>query len=145
MCYSLNQLPGQKRIPVMMMEMIEGDGEQILIVEDEEVLRQLGVRMLSVLGYSAVAVASGEEAVRYLENNQVHLVMLDMQMAPGINGRETYERILAVRPGQRAIIVSGYADSVEINRALQLGASQLVRKPYTLQELGLAVKAAMSG
>jgi CheY-like chemotaxis protein len=54
--------------------------------------------------------------------------MLDILMRPGINGRETYERILAFRPGQRAIIVSGFADSSEISRTLQLGASQLVKK-----------------
>ena len=127
------------------MEQIQGNGERILIVEDEGLLRDMAADMLKALGYSPVAVASGEEAVSFLEQNQAHLVMLDMLMHPGINGRETYERILAFRPGQRAIVVSGFADSIEIDRTLQLGASQLVKKPYTLYELGMAVKSALFG
>jgi two-component system, cell cycle sensor histidine kinase and response regulator CckA len=136
---------GRKRALEMTMEQIRGNGEHVLIVEDEELLRNLAAEMLCALGYSPVTVASGEEAVCYLEQHQAHLVMLDMLMRPGINGRETYERILAVRPGQRAIIVSGYADSIEINKTLQLGASQYVKKPYTLRELGLAIKKALFG
>lgn len=127
----------------MTMEQIQGNGEHILIVEDEGLLRNMATEMLKVLGYLPVAVASGEEAVSYLAQNPAHLVMLDMVMRPGINGRETYERILAATPGQRAIVVSGFADSVEIDRTLQLGASQLVRKPYTLRELGVAIKTAL--
>ncbi|MDD3815207.1 MAG: response regulator [Desulfocapsaceae bacterium] len=135
---------GEKDIGDTMKE-IEGNGEQILIVEDEGVLRAMAGEMLQKLGYSVTAVASGEEAVSYLEENQAHLVMLDMLLGPGINGRELYERILSFRPGQRAIIVSGFADSREINRTLQMGASQLVKKPYSLNELGLAVKKALLG
>ncbi|MBU0665676.1 MAG: hypothetical protein KJ990_14205 [Proteobacteria bacterium] len=71
--------------------------------------------------------------------------MLDMLLGPGINGRELYERILGFRPRQRAIVVSAFSDSLEISRTLQLGASQLVKKPYTLHELGLAVKKALLG
>ena len=135
----------EEAIPVMTMEQIRGNGEHILIVEDEPVVRDMASEMLKTLGYLPVGVASGEEAVCYLEQHQAHLVMLDMLMRPGINGRETYERILAITPGQRAIVVSGFADSAEINRTLQLGASQLVKKPYTLCELGVAIKKALFG
>lgn len=127
------------------MEQIRGNGEHILIVDDDGLLRQLACEMLKTLGYSVASVASGEEAVSYVGQNNAHLVLLDMQMPPGINGRETYERMLAFRPDQRAIVVSGFADSVEIRRIMQLGACQLVRKPYTLKELGLAVKTALLG
>ena len=125
------------------LDLIRGNGEHVLIVEDDGMVRNMATNMVKIMGYSVMAVASGEVAASYLVQNQAHLVMLDMQMSPGINGRETYERILAFRPGQRAIIVSGFADSSEINRTLQLGASQLVKKPYTLCELGLAIKAAL--
>lgn len=125
------------------MEEMQGNGEHILIVEDEGLLRLMASEMLKILGYSVTAVASGEEAIPYLEENQAHLLMLDMMLGSGINGREVYEKILAFRPGQRAIVVSAFADSLEISRTLQLGASQLVTKPYTLQELGLAVQKAL--
>ena len=112
----------------MIIKMIQGNGEHVLIVDDDEVLRDLATEILRTLGYTAVAVASGEQAVQYLMQNQADLVMLDMVMSPGINGRETYERVLAFRPGQRAIVVSGFAESSEISRTLQLGANQLVKK-----------------
>ncbi len=126
-----------------MKDLIQGNGEHLLIVEDEGMLRRMLARMLGSLGYSLTTVASGEEAVDYLKQNQAHLILLDMVMNPGINGRETYERILAFRPGQRAIVVSGFADSDEIKRIRQLGISELVAKPFTIQELGLAVKKAL--
>lgn len=127
------------------MEQIRGNGEHILIVEDETMLRNMVADMLRALGYSTSAVASGEDAVFYLENNEVQLIMFDMVLGLGINGREAYERILAFKPRQRAIIVSGFVDSIEITRMLQLGASQLVKKPFTVEDLGLAIKKALSG
>lgn len=125
------------------MEKIRGTGEHLLVVEDDESVRDMTTKILNALGYSVAAVASGEEGVDYLGRNQVHLVILDMLMSPGINGRETYERMLAFRPGQRAIVVSGFAESGEIKRILELGASHFLRKPFTLQELGTTVKRAL--
>lgn len=127
------------------MEGIQGNGEHVLIVEDDQTVRNMIIQMVRYLGYSVAAVASGEEAVRYLRQNQAHLVMLDMQMSPGINGRETFGEILVIRPGQRAILVSGYADSAEIDRAMELGISLFVAKPFTLHELGTAIKTALVG
>jgi CheY-like chemotaxis protein len=126
-------------------DLLQGKGEHLLIVEDDGALRELLARMLRIFGYSVAAVASGEEAVDYLEQNQAHLVLLDMLMSPGINGRETYERILAFRPGQRAIVVSGFTDADEIKRIRELGVSQIVKKPFTLQDLGSAVKRGLLG
>lgn len=58
----------------------------------------------------------------------------------GINGRETYEEIIKIRPGQKAIIASGYAKTQEVDRAQELGAGKYIKKPYTLEKMGLAVK-----
>jgi len=127
------------------MERIQGNGEHVLVVDDDQIVRNMITQMVLFLGYSVAAVASGEEAVRYLRHNQAHVVTLDMQMSPGINGRETYEKILDIRPGQRAIVVSGYADSAEIDRAMALGVSQFVAKPFTLYELGAAIQTALVG
>jgi len=63
-----------------------------------------------------------------------------MIMDPGINGRETYERILKIKPGQKAIITSGFAETDEVKKAQQLGAGKYIRKPFTLENLGIAVK-----
>jgi len=63
-----------------------------------------------------------------------------MIMAPGIDGLETYKQIIEVHPKQRAIIVSGFAETERVHKAHELGARQYIKKPYTLERIGLAVK-----
>ncbi len=63
-----------------------------------------------------------------------------MIMAPGINGLETYRKIMDIHPGQKAIIASGYSESPEVRRTLELGAGRFVKKLYTIEDLGVAVK-----
>ena len=86
------------------------------------------------------AVSSGEEAVEYVRRATVDLVVLDMIMENGMSGRETYEAIIKVRPGQKAIIVSGFAESDDVKHIQESGAGALIKKPLTLDRLGRAVK-----
>jgi len=75
-----------------------------------------------------------------LKENTVNLLLLDMIMDPGINGRETYERIIKIHPNQKAVIASGFAETDEVREAQRLGAGPYVKKPFTLEKIGLAVK-----
>ena len=118
----------------------KGNGATILVIDDMENQREISCKMLDILGYKTKAVSSGEEAVKYLKENTVDLLLLDMIMDPGINGRETYERIIEIRPKQKAIIVSGFAETDEVLNAQKLGAGQYIKKPLTLEKIGLAVK-----
>jgi PAS domain S-box-containing protein len=118
----------------------QGNGERILIVDDVETQQDIAAMMLARLGYLPVSVSSGEEAVEYLKTRSVDLVLLDMIMRPGIDGLETYQRIIAMHPGQKAIIVSGFSETNRVKEALKLGAGKYLRKPYSLQKLGLAIK-----
>jgi YesN/AraC family two-component response regulator len=88
-------------------------------------------------------VSSGEEAVDFLKNNQADLVLLDMVMEPGINGRETFGRIIQDNPGQKAIIVSGYSENEDIKQVMEMGVLSLLKKPYTMEEIGRAVQTAL--
>jgi len=117
-----------------------GHGEKILVVDDEERQREIASGILTRLGYNAEAVSSGEEAVEYVKEHSVDLIVLDMVMPKGINGRETYKEIIKIRPGQKAIIASGYAKTKEMDTAQELGAGKYIKKPYTLEKVGLAVK-----
>jgi DNA-binding NtrC family response regulator len=63
-----------------------------------------------------------------------------MVMPEGINGRETYEAIIKIRPGQKAVIASGYAKTKEVKAAQMLGAGKYLKKPYVLEKLGMAIK-----
>jgi two-component system, cell cycle sensor histidine kinase and response regulator CckA len=116
-----------------------GNGQSILVVDDEEQQRDIADQLLTVLGYKVTTVSSGEEAVILIQETAVDLIILDMIMPPGMNGRQTYEKIIAIRPGQRAIIVSGYSENVEVKAALRLGAGGFISKPYTLAQLGRTI------
>jgi two-component system cell cycle sensor histidine kinase/response regulator CckA len=63
-----------------------------------------------------------------------------MIMNGGINGLETFKRILKIRPGQKAIIVSGFSESREVKEAQQLGAGNYIKKPYNIENIGMAIK-----
>jgi two-component system cell cycle sensor histidine kinase/response regulator CckA len=95
---------------------------------------------LSQLGYSVRLASSGEEAVNYIRNETADLIVLDMIMSPGIDGLETYEQILSMHPNQKAIIASGFSETARVRKAQRLGAGQYVKKPYTIEKIGLAVK-----
>jgi CheY-like chemotaxis protein len=114
--------------------------EKILVVDDIQEQRQIAVEMLSKLGYRVSAVSSGEEAVRLMKTQTADLLVLDMIMDPGIDGLETYRRIIAEHPKQRAIIASGYAETERVKALQRLGGGAYVRKPYTLENIGLAVR-----
>ncbi len=120
-----------------------GKGETVLVVDDMPEQRDVTDRMLRSLGYQVTTVASGEEAVDYLQDHEADLLVLDMIMSPGIDGLETYRRILEDHPGQRAILASGYAETERVRQAQRLGAGQYLKKPYLLDKLALAVKQAL--
>jgi signal transduction histidine kinase/ActR/RegA family two-component response regulator len=117
-----------------------GHGESILVVDDVAMQRDLCAAMLTKLGYSVVCVASGEEAVEHVRQHSVDLLVLDMIMTPGIDGLETYRRISETRPGQKAVIASGFSESQQVKEAQALGAGAYIRKPYTLEKLATVVK-----
>ena len=117
-----------------------GNGESILVVDDVKEQRELATMMLTKLNYSVVSVPRGEEAVKYMEEHSSDLIVLDMIMDPGMDGLETYRRILEIHPEQKAIIVSGFAENERVTKARALGAGTYVKKPYVLEKLGLAVR-----
>ena len=67
-------------------------------------------------------------------------MVLDMIMDPGIDGLEMYKRILHIHPHKKAIIASGYSETERVKEAQKLGTGAYIKKPYTLEEIGLAVK-----
>jgi PAS domain S-box-containing protein len=121
------------------LEKYRGNGESVLVVDDEEQQREITAQLLSNLGYNATTAASGEEAITLLQETAVDLVILDMIMSPGISGRETYEKIIAIHPGQKAIISSGFSQNIEVKAAQRLGAGGFICKPFTMEQLGRAV------
>jgi CheY-like chemotaxis protein len=117
-----------------------GNCETILVIDDEKLQREIACDLLIKLGYSTSSVSSGEEAIGYLKTHAVDLIVLDMIMFPGRNGRETYERIIKIHPNQKAIIASGFAETEDVKATQKLGAGKYIKKPFTLITLAIAVK-----
>jgi two-component system, cell cycle sensor histidine kinase and response regulator CckA len=133
------ELPHEDAVPVAVHEYM-GNGETILVVDDVKDQRDLASIMLNQLNYRVVTVPSGEEAVKYLNQRSVDLIVLDMIMDPGMDGLDTYIKILEIHPRQKTVIVSGFAETERVNKARELGAGAYVKKPYVLEKLGLAVR-----
>jgi PAS domain S-box-containing protein len=117
-----------------------GHGESVLVVDDVIEQRQVATTMLLNIGYQVNTVSSGEEAVEYLKNNKADILVLDMIMEPGIDGLETYKRVIEINPLQKAIIVSGFSETDRTKEAQKLGAGEYVRKPYMMGKIGVAIR-----
>jgi CheY-like chemotaxis protein len=124
-------------------EALSGSGERILVVDDVAEQREIATSMLARLGYTVKNVASGEAAVEYIREHRVDVLVLDMIMDPGIDGLETYRRIIQIRPDQPAVITSGFSESERVHEARKLGAGIYVKKPYRLDTIARAVRAVL--
>jgi len=127
----------KEEIPV---SLYQGKGESILVVDDVEEQRDLASSLLRTLGYSVASVSSGEKAIEYLKRNEIDILVLDMIMDPGLDGLDTYRLAVKIKPGQKAVIVSGFSETERVKQAQALGAGVYVKKPYIRETLGLAVR-----
>lgn len=124
-------------------EEMRGAGQKILVIDDVQEQREIATALLSRIGYEVKSVPSGEAAIDYLLDHQIDLLILDMIMDPGIDGLETYRRIIRNHPGQRAVITSGFSESERVNEAKKLGAGVYVKKPYRVETLARAIRDAL--
>ncbi|HOP06625.1 MAG TPA: response regulator [candidate division Zixibacteria bacterium] len=117
--------------------------ESILIVDDVAEQRDIACELLQSLGFKTKAVENGHAAVEYLRETRCDLILLDMIMEPGFDGLDTYREILTIHPTQKALIVSGFSATDRVQEVLNLGAAGYVKKPYTMDVLGRAVRQAL--
>ncbi len=117
-----------------------GKGESILVVDDVPEQREIAAAMLLSLNYQVTVAQSGEAAVEQVQTQKFDLLLLDMIMNPGMDGLETYRRICGIYPNQKAVIVSGFSETERVSEVQALGAGAYVKKPYTREKLGKAVR-----
>jgi PAS domain S-box-containing protein len=116
--------------------------ESILLVEDEPAVRRVTAHMLEAQGYRVISVASGEEALRVIEDERepLHLLLTDVVLAKGMSGRELAERVRALRPTLKVLFVTGYtSDAIILHDLLEQGLT-LIQKPFTSELLGHKVR-----
>jgi CheY-like chemotaxis protein len=122
------------------LEEIKGHGETLLVVDDLASQRKIAETILKYLGYKVYSVADGMRALDFVLQTPVDLLILDMVMAPSISGLKTYRRIKKIRPDQKAILASGHSESEDVLKAQSIGAGAFIKKPYTILDMGIAVK-----
>jgi len=115
----------------------------VLIIDDDAVQRDVCQKLLEKLGYRIRTAESGEKALQMIREHSPDLLILDMIMPEGCDGAETYRQALKINPGQKAIIVSGFAESDRVAEALSMGASEFIRKPLTMKSIAKAVRNAL--
>jgi len=115
---------------------------QILIVDDEKIMRDSFSRILTKEGYQVQAVASGEEAIERFNREPFDIVLLDIKM-PGIGGIKTLQRLKEMDPGVTILIVTGYPSIETAVEAIKLGAYDYITKPFTPDVLRVAINRAL--
>jgi len=115
---------------------IKGGTETILLVDDEESIRQLGEELLGSFGYAVLTAPDGESALELYEkeNEHVDLVILDLSM-PGMGGKRCLEKLVEMNPLVKVIIASGYSVNGPTKDAIGAGAKGFVGKPYEVRQM----------
>ena len=126
---------------VSVVEQLVKGGETILLVDDEEFIRDVGKAMLKTLGYSVVVASSGGEAVATVKSmgEAIDLVLLDLVM-PGMDGGKTFDSIRKLQPNMTVILSSGYSINGQADDIMKRGCNGFIQKPYNLAELSTLVR-----
>lgn len=129
-------------------EMICKGSGRVLVMDDEELVRDVASEMLNVLGYEAEFAVEGKEAVELFaaaraEGRPFDLVILDLTVPGGMGGKETMQKLIEIDPKVRAIVSSGYSKDMILSEYKKFGFSGVIAKPYRVSEFSAAVKNAL--
>jgi DNA-binding response OmpR family regulator len=119
------------------------DGGRVLLVDDEDAVRDIGMRLLEEAGFDVVGAADGIEAVDYFRehSDEVACVLLDLTM-PNMGGEETFEELRKIRDDVRVVLSSGFSEQEAIGRFSEGGIVGFVQKPYRFEKLVAEVTSA---
>ena len=121
-------------------KILQGAGT-ILVVDDEEMILNVGKAILEKLGYRAMVAAGGMQAVETVleRGDEIDLVILDLIM-PGFDGRETFERIRKIQPDMPVMLSSGYSIDGQAQEILEKGGNGFIQKPFQISALSQAIR-----
>jgi len=118
--------------------------ETILVVEDDEALRNYAVEILAELGYQVIEADSAAAALQVLDRREVDLLFTDVVM-PGMNGRELADAAKSRRPGLKVLFTTGYTRNAIVHHGRLDAGVNMIGKPYTFDDLGTQVRALLDG
>lgn len=115
--------------------------ESVLLVDDEEMVLDIGEQVLEKLGYEVLSATSGIEALKLYEKNQdkIDMVLLDMVM-PGMGGGETYDRMREINSHIKVLLASGYSIDGKAKEILERGCDGFIQKPFSIEELSNKIR-----
>jgi two-component system cell cycle sensor histidine kinase/response regulator CckA len=116
--------------------LLVGGKETILVIDDEDAIRTIGIEILSKYGYKVLSACDGKEGLDIYQKNfsDINLVILDLIM-PEISGTEVLMKIIEINPNAKVIVASGYSANGPVRDAISKGAKRFIDKPYTLRQL----------
>ena len=119
--------------------------ETVLLVDDEEMIIDVGSRMLEKLGYDTLTASNGSEAIEIYQSRgkDIDLVILDMVM-PKISGGETFDRLKEINPAINVILCSGYSIDGQASEILKRGCRAFIQKPFNLKMLSQHIRAVLN-
>ncbi len=123
----------------------EGKG-LILIIDDEQIIRDSASNILATCGYDIIVSDNGEDGIQLYKDkrNEIVLVLLDMVM-PKISGKDTYIELKKIKPDLRVLLSSGFKMDDRVQAVINLGVNGFIQKPYTLKELAVEVNRILKG
>lgn len=107
---------------------------RILVVDDEASIRDLCARVLTRNGFAVTSASTGEDALRYLQDNSFDLIISDIRM-PGVSGVDVLETAKTLYPSISVILITGFGTTEILARANQSGAARILTKPFDALEL----------
>jgi CheY-like chemotaxis protein len=124
---------------------IKGSGI-ILLIDDEQMILDVGVELLEELGYTVKSAMSGQEAIDLLkkEGGKIDLIIMDMIM-PGMGGGETFDRLKAIDPDIKVLLSSGYSINGQATKILRRGCDGFIQKPFNMNQLAEKVQRILVG
>jgi PAS domain S-box-containing protein len=121
-----------------------GDGETVLVVEDEPAVRHVAVAFLHSLGYRVHAFGSAQEALQHLDLDEaIALLFSDVMLGNGMDGKELARAARRLRPGLAVLLTSGYDDPLGAGEGSDHERFALLRKPYRREQLAAAVRSSL--
>ena len=118
--------------------------ETVLLIDDEEMIIDVGTGLLEELGYTVIPARSGPEALEIYRTREadIDIVVMDMIM-PGMGGGETFDRLKQINPGVKVLLSSGYSINGQASQIMERGCDGFIQKPFNLQQLSVKLRALM--
>ena len=118
-----------------------GNGQTILVVEDEDKVRSASVEMLEELGYSVLEASDGPSALRLLDNGRpIHLLFTDVVLPGGMNGKQLADEVRRGLPEVKVLYTTGYARNAIVHHGRLDPGVELITKPFSYAELAAKVR-----